>query len=268
MSGELLRSEKYNMKGPGDYKDIQINRHGEVKAGPRHEAVHDLESFFWVLLWLCLSRAGAGTRRSELLDMQNISERVQRLQNDFFELFEDYRPASLGNSKKILWTGSNAMLVRLLQSFTPFCAPLQDLVGKFYITLMDAFIDRNFEGLHDNVLKCFDDAEAILRRNTAPVVQQNQGAARETGERAQDDDIRDIHLKEQRRRKQDLADWDWDSPKIVKQHPPDREMGPSDQAHPTPLLVPRYAMEAQVTPTRPKRPRIEGGGLKPRRAGQ
>src|ERR1700676_4542455 len=37
------------------------------KKVPVHNAAHDLEGFFWVLAWLCLSRDGPARRRSELL---------------------------------------------------------------------------------------------------------------------------------------------------------------------------------------------------------
>src|ERR1700676_5051749 len=41
------------------------------KKVPVHNAAHDLEGFFWVLAWLCLSRDGPARRRSELLPDNN-----------------------------------------------------------------------------------------------------------------------------------------------------------------------------------------------------
>lgn len=56
MSAEILGNSKY-------FTVSQLREDGPVV----HSAIHDLESFFWVLLYLCLTRSGpGGERRDEL----------------------------------------------------------------------------------------------------------------------------------------------------------------------------------------------------------
>jgi len=53
---------------------------GEILSGGRyfdhgdsvfHDAVHDLESFFWVLIHMCITRRGPGGVRREELEQKN-----------------------------------------------------------------------------------------------------------------------------------------------------------------------------------------------------
>lgn len=55
--------------------------------GPIHNAVHDMESLFWVLLYICLTQAGTqSTRRYELLPNANATKNdLTMLVHDLFE---------------------------------------------------------------------------------------------------------------------------------------------------------------------------------------
>jgi len=52
---------------------------------PQYNALHDLEAFFWVLVWLYMSRDGPATRRVELLTESLDSS---HLRTAFVDLFE------------------------------------------------------------------------------------------------------------------------------------------------------------------------------------
>ena len=41
-----------------------------------HDAVHDMESFFWVIVYLCLTRQSGGDIRREELIPSNFPERI------------------------------------------------------------------------------------------------------------------------------------------------------------------------------------------------
>lgn len=102
-----------------------------VHTPPMHDAVHDLESFFWVLLWLCLSRVGPGVRRSELSDLTSTSLQEMELKKTFYALFDEDNPAALGLYKQKCLVSNHMWLDKLTAQFTPFYGPLQYLVEDF-----------------------------------------------------------------------------------------------------------------------------------------
>lgn len=60
MSSELLEATCY-------YAETMGVRNGIHEGHPVHTVIQDIESFFWVLLYLCLTRGGpVGGRREEL----------------------------------------------------------------------------------------------------------------------------------------------------------------------------------------------------------
>ncbi|KAH9839540.1 uncharacterized protein C8Q71DRAFT_749998 [Rhodofomes roseus] len=57
MSAELLKESPY-------YADE------DAPEPPVHSFKHDLESFLWVLVWVCLTREGPGERRHDLMSVE------------------------------------------------------------------------------------------------------------------------------------------------------------------------------------------------------
>src|SRR5258708_19796751 len=84
-SGEILSDQRY------------FHGHPHVF----HDAVHDLESFFWVLVHICLTRNGpGGVRRDELKEENEEKEEYIPLRRVVFCFFD-----SSGRSKRYCHDG-------------------------------------------------------------------------------------------------------------------------------------------------------------------
>ena len=81
-----------HLKGTSPYTS------GEILSGRRYfhghhdvfyNAVHDLESFFWVLVHICLTRQGpGGVRREELKQKNQVTEKYHGLRRVILPLFD------------------------------------------------------------------------------------------------------------------------------------------------------------------------------------
>jgi hypothetical protein len=125
-----------------------------------HSSVHDLEGFFWVLVGLCLSRDGPTRRRSELLpdnnDLQH--EPFRTVFARTFEAGDDV----LALTKQRMFVTSGYFVRSVLRNVPPYCQPLEPLLRQFYAALRRAHENHTCEGLYDEIINAFDDAEAMV----------------------------------------------------------------------------------------------------------
>ena len=125
-----------------------------------HDAVHDLESFFWVLVHICMTRQGPGGVRREELEQENQDnedyEGLRRVVYCFFDS-EDNRMAE---NKAEIFTHQNHLEQYVLGNFHDYFRPLQELVKEWYHLLILAHKFHAFEyhNIHDMVLEILDRA--------------------------------------------------------------------------------------------------------------
>ncbi|KAI0073049.1 hypothetical protein K474DRAFT_1711083 [Panus rudis PR-1116 ss-1] len=191
VSGELLRKRPYfkntdeSVKesdlGPLarvlDLLDRQYEQTGAVvTAVVFHTWLHDLESFFWVLLWCCLSRDGpGGMRRKQLWGSDPAHKELRTL---FRELFE-HHPDEMALAKKELFIDT-AHCASVLFQVSPYCRPLRPLLVDFSTILRDAFQERKYisdlnNTVHDQVINAFNKMEAALLTAPPPPVPRGEG---------------------------------------------------------------------------------------------
>jgi len=130
----------------------------QEKAAPVHNAVHDLEGFFWVLVWLSLSRDGPARRRTELLP-DHKDPQQESFRTAFANTFEESDKV-LALAKQRIFTTPRHFLESILRNISNYCRPLDELLKKFYLTLRNAHRSHSFDDLYDNVIGAFDEAEA------------------------------------------------------------------------------------------------------------
>lgn len=143
MSAEIVQRENYFARE----SDTELER----------DFQHDLEAFFWVLVYLCLSRGAPGLRRPELL-IANINKTVgasQRLQMQVRTLFESDEITMGGKKYEVMKYG---VLEPVLECFSDWCRPLVPLVKAFHKALVDAYSNRKTADLYDTVISAFDEA--------------------------------------------------------------------------------------------------------------
>ncbi|THU97857.1 hypothetical protein K435DRAFT_50180 [Dendrothele bispora CBS 962.96] len=112
---------------------------------PVHTAVHDMESVFWVLLYLCLTREGPGDKLRDALckDPSEIEEdsaeaKIGHLVYCFFDA-EEY---VLEVNKRGLFEMPNAFQEHVVPSIHPYFDPLKPLLEEWFRILCVAYTPR------------------------------------------------------------------------------------------------------------------------------
>jgi hypothetical protein len=143
-SGEILIAERYF-----DHEDIVF-----------HDAVHDLESFFWVLNHICVTRKGpGGVRREELEEKNQGNEDYNGLLRVVFFLF-DSETKTMASNKREIFKHHDEFEKFVLDNFHAYFLPLQDVVREWYhlLILAHKFHAYEYVNIHDMVLEILDRA--------------------------------------------------------------------------------------------------------------
>jgi hypothetical protein len=146
-SGEILGNRVYVAKSLGRNKKLF------------HDAVHDLESFWWVVVYLCLTRKGQGGGRREELSEKNQDDKqyfpLRRVVNCLFASDDEH---TITKNKVDLFTSSDDLDKFVLVHFLPDFQQLQPLVKEWFSLLRLAYEFRAFEyhHIHDMVLKILE----------------------------------------------------------------------------------------------------------------
>lgn len=139
MSYEILAGQSCT---PGRFAPL---RAGNLQQQtPIHTAIQDLESFFWVLVYLCLTRCGpGGARRTEIDSSGPASEtlsnlKFKNLHSAIWCLFNSNDERTITNSKEELF--DHPELFSDLQAlFHPYFDPLKPLLTEWWQLLRDCY---------------------------------------------------------------------------------------------------------------------------------
>ncbi|EIN05102.1 hypothetical protein PUNSTDRAFT_137788 [Punctularia strigosozonata HHB-11173 SS5] len=130
--------------------------------------IHDIESFFWVLVYLCLTRTGKGRWRDELLKdppEDDVAKKI--LHNIVYCLFDASAEDVLKANKTALFTMPDHMEEHIVKAFHPDLICLQPLVLSWWKLLVFSY--RTYNDLtpgviHAQVLKLFDEELKGIRQ--------------------------------------------------------------------------------------------------------
>ncbi|TFY81315.1 hypothetical protein EWM64_g2696 [Hericium alpestre] len=121
-----------------------------------HSAIHDLESFFWVLVYLCLTRKGpGGARREELCTRNPTEKRAQALHVIVYCLFDSDDDRTLTRNKKRLFEKPDDFEDLIMGHFHPYFERLKPLLSAWWKILRLGFYayDDVMQGtIHQQVL--------------------------------------------------------------------------------------------------------------------
>lgn len=167
MSSELLTGEAYHFskssKSLSTFKLSAATKKHKPRSSPtvaiKHDIVHDLESFFWVLCWLCVSYEGPSTRRTQAWDEDETL--TTNLKQAIRKTFESPDAVVLASQKTALLIHSDPDDSKLDTWCTPYFHPLLPLVTGLHATLKEAYGTRTFTGLHRQFLEQFAFAETM-----------------------------------------------------------------------------------------------------------
>lgn len=118
-----------------------------------HDAIHDLESLFWIITYICLTRGGSGGHwRQELqADYTPQSPEESHLRNIHTSLFAQLDPAALASFKATMFVRDQYGR-QVSTYFHPYFAPLKPLMDRWWQILCTAHKYPIFEGFFDYVL--------------------------------------------------------------------------------------------------------------------
>jgi len=145
-SGEILSTEWYFRGHHGHNDDVF------------HDAIHDLESFFWVLIHICITRQGPGGVRREELEQENeVNEAYNGLRRVIYYLF-DSDMATMAANKARLFTHPAEFEPYILNNFHPYFQPLKEVVKEWFhlLILAHKFHAYEYHNIHDMVLEILD----------------------------------------------------------------------------------------------------------------
>jgi hypothetical protein len=115
-----------------------------------HDAAHDMESFLWVLVNICLTRKGPGINmtRDELLPNQDEDDpRDETLEDLVYQLFDSKNESVLLKKKQELLQ-KPGLMDGVVEKFQPYFEELKPMVLQWWHTLVLAYQFRGYEYLH------------------------------------------------------------------------------------------------------------------------
>ncbi|KAG6815014.1 hypothetical protein H0H93_011288, partial [Arthromyces matolae] len=163
------------------YGKTVIKPPGERKAPPfAHQAIHDLESFLWVLVRICLTRKGAGVDmyRDEL--KEDSEEYDPKLAAVLEQYFGTRNPPSLQNKKMFLMLQPEEF-DDIIKHFHSYFDPLKGLVRQWWDILILGYTYRAYEffNMHQCIVRLLSDA----LEDSAILDHDKEGEARVMAER-------------------------------------------------------------------------------------
>lgn len=134
-----------------------------------HNAVHDVEAFFWALTSLCITRGGpGGKRRDELKPGTRSTPETQELFLVVDCLFYSEDIVRLAETKRRLFT-EDLFEKYLLPHVHPYFDPLKPLLVKWWKILQIAYQFPMFEAVHGWFLDALRDIIVALKKDP-PVI--------------------------------------------------------------------------------------------------
>ncbi|KAG6826511.1 hypothetical protein H0H92_015523 [Tricholoma furcatifolium] len=130
-----------------------------------HQAIHDMESLFWVLIFLCMTRKGPGMgmRRDEL-NVTNLDINLSRAVNQYFDGDE----TAVLSGKEDLLGQLELIEEEIIKYFHPYFDGLKPLVRNWWniLTLAYNYRAKEFYNIHAYLLRIIDKAIASLPQDT------------------------------------------------------------------------------------------------------
>ncbi|KAG6907584.1 hypothetical protein DXG01_008341 [Tephrocybe rancida] len=124
-----------------------------------HEVIHDMESFLWVLVHICMTRngPGIGMRRPEL---DKNSESFSLDLQDAIVSYFDGGETKLIDTKSYLLRIPETFESAIIAHFDPYFEPLKELVRKWWDILILGYRYRadEYYNIHSHIIRIIDEA--------------------------------------------------------------------------------------------------------------
>lgn len=141
--------------------EILMNTRYDPKTSVFHDAIHDIESFFWVLIHICLTRSGPGQRREELTG----DSAGHRALHFLIYCFFDGPLTVLGPNKHLLFSRPDDFEAYIIPNFHPYFDELKPFMQEWFSLLVLAYAHvegYEYHNIHNRVLDILDRALASM----------------------------------------------------------------------------------------------------------
>lgn len=140
--------------------DLASSPHRRRLDGFMHNAVHDIESFFWVLLYICLTRKGpGGARRDELNYVEHPDEHTSNVRRVIYSYFDGGQDTISRNKLEVM-SNESVFEAKILPYIHRYFIPLVGLLKKWRGLLDSAhsYHLSEHDFIHNRTLKLLEEA--------------------------------------------------------------------------------------------------------------
>ncbi|KAL1757786.1 hypothetical protein FB107DRAFT_208404 [Schizophyllum commune] len=131
-------------------------------------AIHDMEAFFWILLYICITRSGPGGRKREEYSIKNLAtipdakqrQSIAHIHRITHCLFYAQDPTTLSKNKRLLLRyGVTDFKAHIEVCFHEYFRPFRLTMRAYLQLLRIAYIFRGYEYhfIHDRVIELLHD---------------------------------------------------------------------------------------------------------------
>ncbi|KAI0056208.1 hypothetical protein BV25DRAFT_1832431 [Artomyces pyxidatus] len=153
MSFEVITGNQYDfdqddLDADSDDGDSDFDDHDSPDEGEQleptpigHDFIHDLESFFWVLVWISMSREGPGARRTTWPIGPKANLAVRLMLSQSFEIRDVMSIADRKNA--VITYGARLFKDQVIRAFAPyFEGPMATVIQRLHRYLRQAYSRR------------------------------------------------------------------------------------------------------------------------------
>ncbi|KAG6851740.1 hypothetical protein C0991_006590 [Blastosporella zonata] len=127
-----------------------------------HEAIHDMESLFWVLIHTCITREGPGFAQKRAEDFKSNAS----LRETVVKYFDAPSEGTLKDSKRDLFLRPSTFTTSILNHFHPSYDCLKDLAQKWLDILILGYKYRGdeFYNIHSHIVRILEEARVTAEQ--------------------------------------------------------------------------------------------------------
>lgn len=115
-----------------------------------------MESFLWILLYLCLTRDGPGGSRREELKGENCGGDANSVEQIVYCFFDSEDKHDLAHNRKLLFNDHEDMKNHIVKQFHPYFDVLKPLVIEWWRLLRFAYYSGSYTPMHQPLLGVLD----------------------------------------------------------------------------------------------------------------
>jgi hypothetical protein len=132
-----------------------------------HDSIHDMESFMWVVVYLCLTRNGpGGERRDELRADSVLDNAAKSVHTIVYCFFDTGDRELLSRNKSALFRHVGDMEAYVMSRFHPYFDVIKPMVSEWWRLLQQSYRFSEFTTIHDQFLHVINGVIQELEQDT------------------------------------------------------------------------------------------------------